>query len=500
MQKQIRILNYAVNGLGLGHITRLIAINRWIRRLCGALGAEAEITFLTSSECDTLAYQNGFPAFKIPSKNIIRESGMSPQRYRQIAKQWIWNAVNLCSPDILVVDTFPSGSFDELFGIFDFPFKKVFIHRAVRPEIAAREKFQSALSAYHSIVVSQEKFAEAPIIPEKLEERIFTTGEIMLRNREEIFTREEAREQLGIEQNALVCYITAGGGGDAQNEMLLGELSALADSFKNIHFVIGAGPLYRGREFRKANCTWLTRYNAMELFNAFDFAVSAGGYNSVYELLYCGIPTIFYPQTRLYDDQNARIEFLKSENLCLVAEPNDVFKNIEILLNESVREGFKNRALKAISKNHALDVAQHILSQHFSLDELERAGEMLRGEDFRLLKEWGIAESDFLKMLFELDYKRRFFEKKARSEEFFVKYHGEIPFKNGVLHDIAEPEEIADLAMEFLQMLLKNGIDVRRGIRFFRNFASENVGEIESEKEMVLKAFEALLKENSLVS
>ncbi len=63
--KKIRILNYAVNGLGLGHITRLIAINRWIRRITGALGIKAEIFFLTSSECDTIAYQNDFSALKI---------------------------------------------------------------------------------------------------------------------------------------------------------------------------------------------------------------------------------------------------------------------------------------------------------------------------------------------------------------------------------------------------------------------------------------------------
>ena len=30
--KKIRVVNYAVNGRGVGHLTRLVAINRWVRR------------------------------------------------------------------------------------------------------------------------------------------------------------------------------------------------------------------------------------------------------------------------------------------------------------------------------------------------------------------------------------------------------------------------------------------------------------------------------------
>jgi len=143
--KTIRILNYAVNGLGLGHITRLIAINRWIRRISLALGIKPEIFFLTSSECDTIAYQNNFSAFKIPSKNSIRDSGITQIEYRKIAKQWVWNSINLINPHILIVDTFPYGSFNELFDIMDFGFKKIFIYRAIREAISALASQTTAL-------------------------------------------------------------------------------------------------------------------------------------------------------------------------------------------------------------------------------------------------------------------------------------------------------------------------------------------------------------------
>jgi len=243
MVKNLRILNYAVNGLGLGHITRLVSINRWISRIAGALGVNAEILFLTSSECDTLVYQNGFAAFKIPSKNIIKESNISQFRYRKIAKQWIWNAINLCSPDIFIVDTFPYGSFNELYDVLDFGFKKIFIYRAIKKEIAGRADFQKVLHGYDKIIIPLENSLDYFTIPEELHQRVFTTGEILLRDREEMHPREYSRELLGIDKNKIVCYITVGGGGDPNIESMLFKLVDIFKDLKDIYFIIGAGPL-----------------------------------------------------------------------------------------------------------------------------------------------------------------------------------------------------------------------------------------------------------------
>lgn len=196
--KNIKILNYAVNGLGLGHISRLISINRWIKRITGVLGINSEILFLTSSESDSIAYQNGFAAFKIPSKNIIKECNLSFFRYRKIAKQWIWNAINLCSPDIFIVDTFPYGSFNELFNVLDFGFQKIFIYRAVRHEIANNHNFQKILHGYDKIIVPVENSKEDFLIPEILKDRVFYTGEILLRDRDELHSKDYARELLGL--------------------------------------------------------------------------------------------------------------------------------------------------------------------------------------------------------------------------------------------------------------------------------------------------------------
>ena len=95
MARRLKVLNYAVNGSGLGHVTRLVAINRWIDRLARACAVEPEIYFLTTSEADTLVWRNGFASFKIPSKTSVKDSRIPIESYLRTARQWVWNALNL---------------------------------------------------------------------------------------------------------------------------------------------------------------------------------------------------------------------------------------------------------------------------------------------------------------------------------------------------------------------------------------------------------------------
>jgi len=125
MSKPRRIVCYAINGSGLGHLTRLIAVSRWMRRIATLLdGRPPEILFLTSSDASDVLSRESFAAFKIPSRTAAAKAELNKLEYRRLVKHFVWNTLGVFSPDLLVVDTFPSGSFDELFQILDGPFKK----------------------------------------------------------------------------------------------------------------------------------------------------------------------------------------------------------------------------------------------------------------------------------------------------------------------------------------------------------------------------------------
>jgi UDP-N-acetylglucosamine--N-acetylmuramyl-(pentapeptide) pyrophosphoryl-undecaprenol N-acetylglucosamine transferase len=395
----LRIVNYAVNGLGLGHLTRLIAVNRQIRRLSTLLGDAAEIFFLTSSEADTLCYQNGFAAFKIPSKSAVTTCEIAPAAYRRMAKQWVWNTINHCQPDILIVDTFPAGSFHELFDIFDLGQKNVFIYRAVRPSVAREAVFQSALRGYDKIIQPLEQGENGSPVPEKLQDRLVTTGEILVRSREEILSRAEAREYLGIAQGTFAVYVSTGGGGDHEAEAHFKFAHAAALLLPETHFVFGAGALYKGREFHAPNISWTRQYGMMDYFSAFDAAITAGGFNSVNELLHVGVPCAFWPQPRTHDDQELRVSRLAEAGAGIVlteSTPEAIVIALRTL--QEKQDAMTTLCRELLPTNHAIDVAIEVLSLVFPRSRLEEASLFVQPATLKRLTAQGISESLLLRL------------------------------------------------------------------------------------------------------
>ena len=105
----IKILFYAVNGLGIGHVTRLLAIARQVRKL----RPDIELLFLTSSEADSIIYQEGFAAVKVPSKTIRTKTKLSKKTFNKLIQLVTWNVISAFSPSLMVVDTFPAGNLQE---------------------------------------------------------------------------------------------------------------------------------------------------------------------------------------------------------------------------------------------------------------------------------------------------------------------------------------------------------------------------------------------------
>ena len=151
----MKILNYTINSLDTEHVLRLININIWIRRISAASGQNAEIYFLTSSDFSSIVHDNDFPTFALPSMSSLKYIDMSIN-YKKIVKQWVWNSINLISPDILIVDTFPNGFFNELEEQLDSEYKKIFICRATEDNLLNDIDFQKSIAMYDKIITEDE--------------------------------------------------------------------------------------------------------------------------------------------------------------------------------------------------------------------------------------------------------------------------------------------------------------------------------------------------------
>lgn len=286
---RLTVVHYAINGRGMGHLVRQLAIARWIRRLTGLSEHRVESWVLTSSEADTLCRREGLPSLKMPSKAMFRDAGMDPHRYLAVARGWVLQTVASLQPDLLVVDTFPGGSFGELVPVLELARRKVLVARRVKEGFAEQDTYQALLPLYDHLVVPDDS----------------DTGPCLLRERTEVMAPDAARAALGIAPGRRAVYVTLGGGGEASASTTLPRLVDQLHS-RGWHVVVGAGPLYQGPERRGPGLTWLTRYAPAELLPGVDAAVAAAGYNTFHELMHLGVPTVFWPLARIADDQRER--------------------------------------------------------------------------------------------------------------------------------------------------------------------------------------------------
>ena len=179
MLRRPRLLFYAVNGLGLGHVTRLIAIARQVRRRV----PDAEILFLTSSEAESVIYREGFAAFKVPSKTLRAQANIRPATYARLLQTVALNLMAAFNPHVLVVDTFPAGVIQELLPVLRWDARKVFVYRAQRPEAATSALMQNTLQLYDLALIPHHADEEDTPLPPGLHS--VWTGPILIRDRSE---------------------------------------------------------------------------------------------------------------------------------------------------------------------------------------------------------------------------------------------------------------------------------------------------------------------------
>jgi UDP-N-acetylglucosamine--N-acetylmuramyl-(pentapeptide) pyrophosphoryl-undecaprenol N-acetylglucosamine transferase len=358
-----RVIFYAVNGLGLGHVTRLLAIARALRRLA----PQAEILFLTSSEADGVIYREGFAAIKLPSKTIREACGLRKTTYLKMAQSVTWNAISAFDPDVLVVDTYPSGSFEELIPVLRWRQKNVFVFREQRRDSFQSDLLKAILPLYDLLIVPHETVEQVGDLPEPAKAR--AVGPILIRERNELLSRTQARAALGlpgrIDEDTLLIYCSFGGGGEPESRRALELTSRAVSALPNAHLVIGQGPLLLTEPEPRMGMTVIRgRYPMMDVLPAFDAAVAAAGYNTVHELLFAGIASVLVPFGRILDDQGRRAHELAQDQACLVCDPlteRGLTESLARLADAATRHTLAKNARGIIKKNGATAAARSIL-------------------------------------------------------------------------------------------------------------------------------------------
>jgi UDP-N-acetylglucosamine--N-acetylmuramyl-(pentapeptide) pyrophosphoryl-undecaprenol N-acetylglucosamine transferase len=354
-----RILFYAANGLGLGHVTRLLAIATAMREQ----SPFAQFLFLTTSEADNVIYSQGFASVKLPSRSALAKTGLRPRVFNKLTNTVVTNTIAAFNPAIMVVDTFPAGASQELLSTLNWEMRRAFVFRAQQPGRMADPFFQAALSAYDLCIIPHKEGSENLPVPGNVRQK--WTGEIFIRSRDRALGKEQARAALGLPIEGKVMYVSFGGGGD---EEISRALHVTLEAAKDLEWTIAVAdaPLQalKALDISGQNIVRIRHYPMAECFNAFDAAVSAGGYNTVAELIHFGIPSIIIPFPRGLDDQFARADALSNSGAALRGDlqVERMRRQIDELVNEGNAKAISERAKELIPGNGASSAAEAILS------------------------------------------------------------------------------------------------------------------------------------------
>ena len=358
-----RIVFYAVNGIGVGHLTRTVAIARATRLLATELNDVTQIFIVTTSEATHIASADGLLAIKFPSPSVAEACGFEERPYRALGRRWVRDAIEAIQPDLIVVDTFPEGAFGELTEVLGTVKRRVIILRPLSQSYLSERNVFQALETYDLVLVPDAVEHSNMAFPADLATRVRHLGPVLIRHRSELLDRAEARRRLGAYPDQSIVYLTAGGGGDVEAPRLL---EAWTDALAGLGalIVVGRGPLRRGVQASPKSTLAPEDWPICVLMNGFDVAVSTAGYNSFNELMHFGVPSIFLPRERRADDQFSRVAIAVERGAALYVrgsdDPTDILPRVRDLLSTR-QDSMRQSARALVPHNYAKEFAAALL-------------------------------------------------------------------------------------------------------------------------------------------
>ncbi len=298
--RRLRVLFFANDGLGAGHLARTLAIARALRREA----AHAELLLATTSEADALLAAERIAAVRWPTPLAARGSGWSDASRREVAARVVRAAIEGWRPDLLVTDTFPTGPHGELDGLVRAVPRRALVRRSVRPERAGEAVVAAGLADYDLAIVPDDPLehrAEALPIP------VVRVPPITLYEAHEALDCAGARARLGLPPEGRLILVCSGGGGDAE---AAAQAARMAEAIARIPGgpapVLAVGPLARGPSPWPAGVRQVHEAPLQPFLAAFDGAVAPAGYNLAHELAKAGLPLALFAMPRPFDDQAGR--------------------------------------------------------------------------------------------------------------------------------------------------------------------------------------------------
>lgn len=288
-----------INGAGLGHLTRSLAIAKRLQRL----EPSAEIIFLTTSIGVTLVHRAGFACHHVTPAALVKAGALE---WNTLFFATIENVLRLHKPATLVFDgTIPYLGLQRVMHNYR-NIKYVWVKRALYKAGVDNSKLDAYLEKF-DIVISPGELGAAKLSGQPTAGKLNLVEPISLLDKDELLERDVARRILRLDIDRPCAYVQLGAGNINGISNVQDHVTSLLKS-RGIQVVLAQSPIALRADPNMSADSVVVDYPNSRYFAAFDFAVLAGGYNSVCEAVSLGLPAIFLPNTETgADDQVERV-------------------------------------------------------------------------------------------------------------------------------------------------------------------------------------------------
>lgn len=348
-----RVLFVPSNGVGLGHVTRLLAIaNRSHGRFTPI--------FATLAQAAAAIEAFGYQAEYIPSQSDTQAPLDTWDGWFRAELERLIRGYDI---DLVVFDG--NNPTPGLVGavLSQPPCRAVWVRRGMGK--ATPSPFLDNAHFFDLVIEPGEIAAERDTGPtSRRRHEALQVDPIRLLDAGQLLDRDAARQALGLDPERPSVLVQLGSGSHRDVVGLVDAVVRQLARFDGVQTVIaewenGAAPLSLWPGTKVVSGLPLSQY-----FNAFDFTVSAAGYNTFHEVLAFGLPAIFIGNRHeAIDDQVARAQFAQEAGAALEMGEDELFQLhsiCEVLLDARAREVLRENGRKLARPNGAAAAADAI--------------------------------------------------------------------------------------------------------------------------------------------
>jgi UDP:flavonoid glycosyltransferase YjiC (YdhE family) len=290
-----RILFFNINGSGTGHLSRCLA---YAHRMRG----RARPVFLSLASAIETIHSMGFEADYFVSEFWSRSHINAWNRELAIRMGLMLEELR---PAAAVFDgSWPFAGFMHACDQYDIPVR-IWSNRGLYKEDT--EPVPVMETEFDLVIEPGEVGSDFTIERAERPGRKVTTPPVTLLKCDEMLSRDDARDQLGLERDGRYALFSLGPGNLKDvNAISLG----LHGEFREHGFtvVLARAPISVRDAPLPDDVQTVSVYPLVRYLRAFDVLASAAGYNACCEIVQAGIPSLLVPNTHVADDQILRAD------------------------------------------------------------------------------------------------------------------------------------------------------------------------------------------------